>query len=371
MRSLLPILLVAVTGCSRNEPATKPPIVETVSIGSVQSAAKGSQLTGTIHATIETDLGFRVPGIVVSRLVDRGAHVSRGQVIARIDAADFRSSAASAAATAAAAERDAQAAAATAETAAIEERRLRGLDTAGAVAPLTYERARNQARTTAEQARAARSRVGAARADAKLAGDQTSYTLLRAPLSGVISDVFIEPGQVVQAGTAVVRLAGDGNREAEVFLPEAMLQAARGPASASLYNGGGAGSARLREVSAAADPTTRTYRARYVLSGVAADAPLGSTVTITMQGGAGTGLAGIRLPIGAIVKRGGPPLVYVVDRQSGRAMARRVQIIEMGSETVVVSGQLRPGDRAVSLGGFLLKPGQKVRLAPPSTVTGS
>ena len=98
-------------------------------------------------------------------------------------------------------------------------------------------------------------------------------------------EVPTEPGQVVAAGQTVVKLARDGAREAEVFLPEGEpAPARRGAASATLYAEGEATyPARLRELSATADPATRTYRARYILSGGGEAAPLGATVTLRLK----------------------------------------------------------------------------------------
>ncbi|MFX5705897.1 biotin/lipoyl-binding protein, partial [Acinetobacter baumannii] len=54
--------------------------------------AAGSErvsFTGVVHARTESNLGFRVAGKIVERLVDPGQTVRRGQPLMRIDAVDY------------------------------------------------------------------------------------------------------------------------------------------------------------------------------------------------------------------------------------------------------------------------------------------
>ena len=87
---LLPFVLAACTDAtsSSTDPRTQPPLVriETVEI-SVQSERS---FTGIVAAHVQSDLGFRVPGKVLERLVDAGQTVKRGQALMRIDPTDLR-----------------------------------------------------------------------------------------------------------------------------------------------------------------------------------------------------------------------------------------------------------------------------------------
>ena len=110
---------------------------------------------------------------------------------------------------------------------------------------------------------------------------------LCADADGTVVETLAEPGQFVSAGQIVVRMARAGAREAAVNLPETLRPALGSTAYAILY-GATADSAtrypaRLRQLSDAADPLTRTFEARYVLDGVAATAPLGATVTVYLK----------------------------------------------------------------------------------------
>ena len=364
MRYALACLSLLLAACATPEPVEKDPLVETVTVGEETAAQPTLSFTGTVRAEVESDLSFRIGGVIVERYVDRGDRVVRGQPLARVDAADLRDSAIAARANAEAARREAASAAAAANLAANEERRLRGLDTAGAISVQDYQRARDQATVAREQAGAARARANAAAAQADVAGNQSGYAILRAPKAGIVADVLAEAGQVVQPGIPIIRFAAAGRREAEVDVPEAMLRAIRGGATAELFATGTQCPARLRTVDGVADPVTRTYRARFTLE-TSEDVPLGSSVSLSIRpvDAADAQSPAIVLPAAALVKRGDKALVYVVDPKTARVAARSVTVISLGSETVRVTGPLSKGERVVAMGGFQLRNGQKVRLS--------
>src|SRR5205823_749123 len=147
-----------------------------------------------------------------------------------------------------------------------------------------------------------------------------------------------EPGQVVAAGQTVIQLAHDGPREALINLPEGLRPDLGMTAAARLYGQDEMYQARLRQLSDAADPASRTFEARYVLEGEAASAPLGSTVTITITllTKQTSGNQSVLVPVGAVYDRGSGPGVWVVDDKS-EVKFRPVQIDSIGREEVVVS----------------------------------
>jgi multidrug efflux pump subunit AcrA (membrane-fusion protein) len=130
--------------------------------------------------------------------------------------------------------------------------------------------AREQAKAASDTAKA---QLAAAEAEAGVAENQATYSVLVADADGTVTQTLGEPGQVVSAGQAVVRLAQSGPREAVVALPETIRPAIGSLADASLYGSDGRRyAAHLRQLSDSADPQTRTYEARYVLDGDAAAA---------------------------------------------------------------------------------------------------
>jgi RND family efflux transporter MFP subunit len=328
------------------DPRTQPPVVR---VATAPAAADGErQFTGVVSARIESQLGFRVPGKIVERLVDTGQTVRRGQPLMRIDAADYVLAQAAQDQTVAAAK-------ARAVQAEADEARYRDLVGAGAVSGSTYDQIK-------AAALAARAQLQAAEAQARVSRNTAGYAVLVADADGVVVETQGEPGQVVAAGQTVVRLAHAGPREATIALPETLRPGVGSTATASVFGGNAASPARLRQISDAADPRTRTFEARYVLDGVLASAPLGATVTISLPGalpgsGATTGRA---VPLGAIHDAGKGPGVWVVDPKTSTVTWRAVSVVAIGEETATVSQGLAAGERFVALGSHMLHQGQRV-----------
>lgn len=359
MRSALFIALTALSlaGCSGAAKTADPaPLVRVFEVGSDAEPFGGQTLTGTVAARIESVLGFREGGRIVERRVDNGAIVARGALLARIDPVDLGEAMAAARAQAVAARRRVDAARATADRSAADERRLRGLADSGAIAGKDYDAALEGAQAATARLASARADVAAAEASARVQGNRRGYAELRAPTSGVITAVLAEPGQVVAAGTPVLRFAEAGPREVMVDVPEQMRGSVPRTATGTLYGGGEFG-LTLRELAAAADPTTRTYRARYRVE-VAAP-PLGATVTLRFAGQ--TAPSASMIPLGAVTERGGGPGVWIVGRE-GKVAWRRVGVAAMNGERAAVS-DLRPGELIVALGAHMLQSGQAVRIA--------
>jgi RND family efflux transporter MFP subunit len=320
-----------------------------VRIATVQTAGQSERaFTGVVSARVQSDLGFRVPGKVVERLVNIGDLVRRGQPLMRIDRTDLALAiAAQSAAVASAKARAVQTAA--------DEARFRALLTEGVVASQSYDQAKAAADTASAQ-------LAQAKAQAQVAQNEGAYSVLTADADGIVVETLAEPGQVVTAGQTVVKLAHSGPREAAVNLPETMHPALGSIAQASLYNGVGVqSSARLRQLSDSADVQTRTFEARYVLEGDAANAPLGATVTIRIPGDALATTT--EVPLGAIYDGGNGPSVWILDSKTSMVSLRSVKIRQFGDETAILSDGVRPGERIVALGAQLLHDGDHVRVA--------
>jgi len=347
-RSAAPLIFLTLAACSAGKAAPPAaPLVRTLVVG--QTDAAPLRYTGVVRARIESDLGFRVGGKIVERLVDPGQRVRRGQALMRLDVTDLGLAAS------AAADR-LRAAQAEATRAAAEEARLRRLVEAGAVSRSAYE-------VALAAAQSATANLSAARAGADEATNQRGYATLLADADGVVTDVLAQPGQVVGAGAPVVRLARAGDREAAVAVPETQVATLPRVGHAVLYGSDGPLAARLREVAGAADPLTRTYDARFALAD--SNLPLGATVTVELPRAGASRLA---VPLPSLHDGGSGPGVWVV--KAGRVTFRRVQVAALGEETASIApGALAPGDRIVALGAQLLREGQAVRaaaaVAPP------
>lgn len=346
-RAIIVTMAAALGGCSA-QPAAEaaPPFVHVALVQSDTGSAAGQAFTGTVHARIESALAFRVPGKITERLVSNGQRVRAGQPLLRLDARDLGLAAD-------AATGRLRAAAADAARTAADEARLRPLVASGAVSALSYDGAR-AARD------AAQSNLSALRAAAANSANERGYATLFADADGVVTDVLAEPGQIVAAGTPVLRLARAGAREALVAVPETAVTQLPRTAQAQIYGANTAFAASLREVAGAADPLTRTFAARYVLSGPADAVPLGATVTVRVPGSAGNT---VRVPLAAVVDQGRGPGLWIIGADA-RVRFRAVQPLRLTEEDALLpAGGLPLGTRVVALGGQLLHAGQKVRLA--------
>src|SRR4051812_4947480 len=79
--------MLAGFGRSDADPRLQPPLVRVATAGAVEGDNR--EFTGIIGARVQSDLGFRVAGKVVARLVDAGQVVHRGQPLMRIDPTDY------------------------------------------------------------------------------------------------------------------------------------------------------------------------------------------------------------------------------------------------------------------------------------------
>jgi RND family efflux transporter MFP subunit len=342
---LLPVGLAACADArSSVDPRTRTPLVRIATVE--PSVHPERSFTGIVAARVQSDLGFRVPGKVLQRLIDTGQTVTRGQVLMRIDPADLTLATR-------ALEEAVAAATARARQTADDEERYRDLVSPGAVSASAYDRVK----AASESARA---ELNAAKVQADLARNEAGYAVLLADADGVVVETLAEPGQVVGAGQVVVRVARAGRREAMIALPETLRPMIGSTGRASLYGSGLAGPATLRQLSDAANAHTRTFEARYVLEGRLADAPLGSTISIQIADGRSA--PALRVPIAAIFDSGKGPGVWLVEGETPRVTWRAVQVAGLGDEEASVVGELEPGDRVVALGAHLLHEGDQVRL---------
>ena len=344
---LLPFALAACNEATPADPRLQVPLVR---IGVVQPSAPAARVfTGIVAARVQSDLGFRVPGKVLERLVDAGQSVKRGQPLMRIDANDL-------ALTARAQQEAVLAAMARARQASDDELRYRDLVSVGAVSASAYA----GFKAAADSAKA---QLNAAQAQADVAKNAAGYSTLLADADGVVVDTLAEPGQVVGAGQVVVRVAHSGQREAVIQLPETLRPALGSAATVELYGQHQtAGKARLRQLSDSADRETRTFEARYVLEGALSNATLGSTISVVIVDTDVADAKELQVPMGALYDAGKGPGVWVVGGEPEQVAWRPIKVRGLNNEARVrVTGDLQVGDRVVALGAHLLSEGEKVR----------
>ncbi len=328
--------LLALAACNKEAPSVA--VVErsamTLVVGA-QASASSNQYSGEIRARHEAALGFRIGGKLVERLVDAGAQVKAGQVLARLDAADTGLQASAADAQYQLAEADAK-----------RYRELRGK---GFVSQAALD-----AKETA---------LKAAAAQAGLSRNQASYTVLRADRAGVVAATLAEVGQVVSAGQTVLRVAQAGEREVAIAIPESQINHIKvgDAAEVSLWSNGSESAhlaGRLRELSPMADAASRTYAARIALAATDADIALGMTAQVRFNTPASGG--DLLVPNSAIFQQGDQAAVWIVAADHSVSL-RPVQIGAYRDEGALISNGLKAGERIVIAGVHKLSVGEKVR----------
>jgi len=335
--------------CSKPVPAEEPVrAVKVLTVG-LDAMQSGAEYAGEVRSRVESRLGFRVGGKLLRRHVEMGQHVKAGELLAQLDPQDFKLAADGA---------RAQLAAATTnrDLALADAKRYKDLREQNFISAAELER-RDSA------LKAAQAQVDQAQAQLAALGNQTAYANLVADVAGVVTSVDAEPGQVLAAGTPILRIAQDGPRDGVFAVPEdkvgklkvgsqVLVQAWAEQKSAS---------AIVREVAASADPVTRTFTVKVGLNGPETW-PLGSTVTIAPKALDRSGPSVIKLPTSALQHDGEKAAVWVLEKATMTVRLQPIAITTADGNEVVVSQGLEPGMQVVSVGAHVLNPGQKVTI---------
>ena len=336
-RALLLGALMLLAACGEQAALAPDPArpVLTMLLGAAADAGRATY-SGEVRSRYETALAFRIPGKIVARLVDAGAQVKAGDVLARLDPADTVLSA--------------TAASAQLELADADLRRYREL------------RARNFVSQSALDAK--ETAFKATRAQAELARNQSSYTVLRAEHAGVIALVAAEVGQVVAAGQMVMRVARSDALEVALAIPETRItemhlqQAAQVSLWADdevVYPG------VLRELSSVADAATRTYAARVSIAQPDARVLLGMTAKVSfVEEKSGAPDSRLSVPLTALFQQDGKPALWIVGADQAVSL-RPVVVAAFAETTAVLASGAQAGERVVVAGVHKLSAGEKIK----------
>ena len=344
------VLLGGLVACSKTEPAPDPVrAVRTLTVAS-DSAGGSFEFAGEVRARTESRLGFRVGGKLVRRLVELGQTVKAGQVLAQLDPQDLKLGQDSASAALLAAQVNL-------DQAQADYTRFKELRDQGFISSADLERRE----TTLK---AAKAQADQAKAQVSTQANQTSYANLLADNGGVITGIDVDPGTVVAAGTPVLRLAHNGPRDVVFSLPEDKLGLVKKLAGqpdrfkVRLWGSNVAPlSAQIREISAAADPVTRTFLVKADVG--AAPLALGQTGTVIVDLPKQAGV--VKLPLSALFEQQGKTAVWVVDAATLTVKDKVVQVAGADGNEAVITAGLNPGAVVVTAGVHVLTPGQKVK----------
>jgi multidrug efflux system membrane fusion protein len=324
-------------------------VVRTMTVGETAGSV-GATYPGEIRARHESRLGFRAGGKVAARLVDVGAHVAQGQVLMRLDPA----------------QEALQDAAARSQLEAAKSRLAQGQVDFDRTQQLHARRFSSQAEL--DKARhaldEAQAQMRSAEAQYRIAENQRSYTQLVADRAGIVTAIQAEAGQVVAAGTPVVTVVADGEREVAISVPEGRVQELRNAKRILITlwaQPGQVFEGALREMAPDVDDVSRTYAARIAIRNADPSIHLGMTASVYTPDIEGA--RAIRVPLAAVHDATGKPGVWIVDAKTSRVALRPVKVGAPQNDAVLVSEGLAGGEVVVTAGANLLHPGQKVKPA--------
>ena len=351
------VLLAVATVLASCKPDTK---VEAPEIRPVRTvtAAKGKAgetvvLTGHLQAEDEPAFAFRIAGRMIERPVNVGDRVEAGQVLAKLDPENELNELRSAESTLAAAQGQLTYARGDFD-------RQRQLLANGHTPRARFDQSQNALQS-------AQSQVDNAEAQLRIARDRVSWTTLEADAPGTVTARGAEPGEVVQAGQMIVRLARQGGRDAVFDVPAQLLRSAPGESEITVRltdDPSVTATGRVREIAPQADPVTRTFEVKVGLSDPPQAMRLGATVTGSVK------LESepvISIPASALTEVNRQPAVWIVDPKNLTVSMRNVELLRHDPGTVVIAQGLDTGDIVVTAGIQALHPGQKVRLLGSSS----
>jgi multidrug efflux system membrane fusion protein len=338
---------VLVAGCAK--PVEKVEEVRPVRVIRLQASNVDvdAELPGEVRARIESRLGFRVGGKIVARKVDIGMAVKRGQVLMQLDAQDLQLAQVQSVAglTASESNRD---------LAKAELKRYQDLRDKNFVSQALLD-------SKESTYKAAQANYEQAVALNKNQSNQTGYATLVADTDGVVTGVDAEVGQVVAAGTPVIRVAQLGEKEIVIGIPEDKVDTLRNVSDVKVRiwahpNDVIAG--KIREISPIADPVTRTYTAKVSMPEAPVDVRLGMTAYVSFS--SKTATPWIKVPLTALFQDNGGSSVWVIENNVAKLVP--VQIGAPAGNDIVLTGGVASGQTVVTAGVNSLKQGQKVSI---------
>jgi RND family efflux transporter MFP subunit len=345
-------LALAAVACSKaKEPAagadSSAPnaiVINPSDIATAQTQTVGSAIliSGNLDPATTVVVKAQVPGTVAGVRVDRGTAVSRGEVLATIEAQGIRSQAAGA---------EAQVAAARAQLSVAQQRldASKKLYDAGAISAIEYKTA--QANVDAAEAQ-----VAAARAGAAGASESAARATITAPISGIVSNRNVSGGEAVNPGNDLFTIVDASQLElhgqvgvteaARIRVGQAVTFTLDGFAS-QIFRGS------VARIDPTADPTTRQV-------GVFVRLPNPGRRIVGGQYARG------RIETGGTMTATVVPDAAVVSRNADSATVYAVVGNRVSKRSVTVG----PRDDATGLVPVLsgIKPGDRVLLNPSSDI---
>jgi len=321
---------------------------ETWAVATLGRIESGPRLSGNLAPKREATLRAQVPGAVTATHADGGQAVGAGALLATIDAQTIRTQVESARSAVANAQ-------SSLDLAQREESRLQALFEVGAIAQRDVDVAR---RNTV----AAQSALTQTRSQLTAAQRQLTYTQVRAPFSGRVSEKLVGTGDIVQPGTAMYTVVDPSSLQLEALVPtEQIGQVKVGDAIVFNVNGfpDRTFTGRITRINPSVDPTTRQVR-------VYAEIPNAGNDLLAELFAEGTVATQVRnattVPTRAIDRRGMQPSVMRVTLGRAKRVDVKLGATDARSDRVEVLSGIVAGDTVLLGGALQTTPGMLVRL---------
>ncbi|WP_020167290.1 MULTISPECIES: efflux RND transporter periplasmic adaptor subunit [Methylotenera] len=359
------VLSLLMVGCKKPAEVPAPPRPALVVVAGEMTLNEGMVLIGEVKSRYESNLGFRIGGKIIERKVDIGQQVKKGQIIARLDAADTNL-------TAAAALADVRAAEANHALAQAEVERQRSLFNKKFISASALDLREAELKTST-------ARLQQVKAQAAVSSNQSRYTALVADRDGVVTQIRAEPGQVVNEGEAIAQIVDTQKIEVLVAVPESHMADLKlddavtvrlwanqdkntADKDSPVTNTQKTYTGKVREIAPAANSATRAFDVRVSIND--ADEAIKFGMTAGVRFGKHDVSENIVVPSTALTELNGKTSVWVIDNVKnhvGVAHARKVISGQFTEDGVKITQGLRAGELVVIAGAHTLTDGQQVK----------
>jgi RND family efflux transporter MFP subunit len=350
---VIAILSSGLSGCGKEQQSTPPP-VQTLSNVAVIVAHKTAApdwmaTVGTVRAAQSTQVSSQMMGAIVEIRAHEGDRVQAGQLLAVIDEAQPRSMVNQATAAVAAAGKEVSAADSDLTLAETTLKRYQQLYDKKSISPQEFDEVK--ARYQSASARRDMARAGESQANSVLTQAQTSlsYTQIRSPFSGVVTEKKADTGTLASPGMPLFTIEDTRVYRLEVMVDESEMHLIRiGEAAPVTIDalGNTQFSGKVTQIVPAAEAASRSFLVKIALP---ADARLrsGSFGRAHFPRGERQTL---QIPRASVVQRGQLQGVYVIDANQ-IAELRYVTLGNSTGEMVEVLAGLQDGDKLVAAPG--------------------
>ncbi len=347
-RLIFAVACLSVSGCDHKiEAAADSRYVKVFIVGTDADSSKDT-FHGVVHAEFEPKLSFRVNGKIIQRNIDIGQPVRAGQLLASLDASDYKL-----------ARDSAEAQLAAAKSNYVTQRanldRYKELLKQNFVSQAQYDSQKALFESYKAQYQQAFNQLSNSE-------NQVKYTALKAPAAGVISSINMDAGQVVTAGQTVATMAVSGHKEVEIELPEAQINNYRVamPAQIKIWATEQVYRGKIRIINQANDQQTRTFTARIVIDSWESNLKYGMAADVTIAPANASG--GISLPLSSLFAKDGKTYVWVINANS-RADLVPVTVLSITDTMMkVLSASLVRETKVVKAGTNFVYAGQELKI---------